>query len=81
MQVCPTTNQVYTAEITYTNCDGSVVVDTDNQAVNFTSNLTLNTVLVDTSDCGQSNGSAQASVVSGVVERSSGYGITVRQPL
>ena len=65
VQVCPTTNQVYTAEITYTNCDGSVVVDTDNQAVNFTSNLTLNTVLVDTSDCGQSNGSAQASVVSG----------------
>lgn len=65
VQVCPTTNEVYTAEITYTNCDGSVVVDTDNQAVNFTSNLTLNTLLVDTSDCGQSNGSAQASVVSG----------------
>ena len=65
VQVCPTANEVYTAEITYTNCDGSVVVDTDNQAVNFTSNLTLNTVLVDTSDCGQSNGSAQASVVSG----------------
>ena len=65
VQVCPTTNQVYTAEITYTNCDGAVVVDTDNQAVNFTSNLTLSTVLVDTSDCGQSNGSAQASVVSG----------------
>ena len=65
VQVCPTTNEVYTAEITYTNCDGSVVVDTDNQAVNFSSNLTLNAVLVDTSDCGQSNGSAQASVVSG----------------
>ena len=65
VQVCPTTNEVYTAEIIYTNCDGSVVVDTDNQAVNFTSNLTLTTVLVDTSDCGQSNGSAQASVVSG----------------
>ena len=65
VQVCPTTNEVYTAEITYTNCDGSVVVDTDNQAVNFTSNITLNTILVDTSDCGQSNGRAQASVVSG----------------
>ena len=65
VQVCPTTNQVYTAEITYTNCDGAVVVDTDNQAVNFTSNLALNTVLVDSSDCSQSNGSAQASVVSG----------------
>ena len=65
VQVCPTTNEVYTAEIIYTNCDGSVVVDTDNQAVNFTSDLTLTTVLVDTSDCGQSNGSAQASVVSG----------------
>ena len=65
VQVCPTTNEVYTAEITYTNCDGSVVVDTDNQAVNFSSNLTLNAALVDTSDCGQSNGSAQASVVSG----------------
>jgi len=46
INVCPTSTTTYTAQCTYTNCDGTVVVVTDDVVVNYNNQigLTLNPV-------------------------------------
>lgn len=54
--VCPTATETYTAEIVYTNCDGTVVTVTDDVVVNVSNGFTTTQNVVDESCAGACDG-------------------------
>lgn len=66
INVCPTVQTTYTVEATYTSCNGSIIVETDDVTVNPTGGgLNIGTQNLTPSDCNTSNGSVEITVTGG----------------
>jgi gliding motility-associated-like protein len=60
VNVCPTTTTTYTAQVTYTACDGTVIIKTDNMIVSpDPSTPSGNEIASTPSSCGSSTGSIE----------------------
>jgi gliding motility-associated-like protein len=66
VNVCPTTTTTYTAQVTYTTCNGNSVVVTDNVTVTPTSSIQANVNILQNVSCNNgNNGSANVTATTG----------------
>lgn len=66
ISVCPAMPTTYTAQATYTSCDGSVIIETDDVIVNpQNGGLSLTEISNSPTDCGIDNGSVEVTASGG----------------
>lgn len=67
VNVCPVVPTTYTAQATYTSCDGNIIVETDDVLVTPNSGgMVVNEVANSPASCGASNGSLEVSASGGI---------------